>query len=219
MADVLGAFEQAVLLAVGAARRRSVRPGDSEGSAGAARARRRRRRGARDARATGEQRVAVVASRQRDAGPRRKGAPLLPPAAGRCPGALNDARAAVDRIWRGLKWPLVKAMSSLRRPAGWPKDETAGVGGSPAVVARRGSRGRQSGDLLETYRDTIAPRAEGRRRCAVRCAGSRIPVAGDVAVGADVFSVVRRAHGLDWRVPTTDFQRDRRCDVVVGTWR
>ncbi len=23
--------------------------------------------------------------------------------------ALNDARAAVDNIWRGLKWPLVKA--------------------------------------------------------------------------------------------------------------
>ena len=25
--------------------------------------------------------------------------------------ALNDARAAVDSIWRGLKWPLVKARS------------------------------------------------------------------------------------------------------------
>ena len=25
--------------------------------------------------------------------------------------ALNDARAAVDNIWRGLKWPLVKARS------------------------------------------------------------------------------------------------------------
>jgi len=25
--------------------------------------------------------------------------------------ALNDARAAVDNVWRGLKWPLVKARS------------------------------------------------------------------------------------------------------------
>jgi len=25
--------------------------------------------------------------------------------------ALNDARAAVDNIWRGLKWPLAKARS------------------------------------------------------------------------------------------------------------
>jgi PadR family transcriptional regulator PadR len=25
--------------------------------------------------------------------------------------ALNDARATVDNIWRGLKWPLVKARS------------------------------------------------------------------------------------------------------------
>ena len=25
--------------------------------------------------------------------------------------ALNEARAAVDNIWRGLKWPLVKARS------------------------------------------------------------------------------------------------------------
>jgi DNA-binding PadR family transcriptional regulator len=25
--------------------------------------------------------------------------------------ALNDARAAVDNIWRGLKWPLVKVRS------------------------------------------------------------------------------------------------------------
>ena len=50
----------------------------------------------------------LITSRLDDAGPRPRRYYRLRPAGIR---ALNDAREAVDHIWDGLKWPLVKARS------------------------------------------------------------------------------------------------------------
>lgn len=110
MADVLGAFEQAVLLAI-------VRLGD--GAYGRAilkdaQARLERDVAAGAVHATLErlENKRLVASRLGPGTPVRAGRArryyrLLP--AGRR--ALNGARAAVDNLWHGLKWPLIKARS------------------------------------------------------------------------------------------------------------
>jgi PadR family transcriptional regulator PadR len=112
MADVLGAFEQAVLLAVVRLR---------EGAYGRAilkevQARLERDVAAGAVHATLErlERKQLLSSRLGAGTPVRAGRARryyrLQPAGVR---ALNDARAAVDTIWRGLKWPLVKARWSV----------------------------------------------------------------------------------------------------------
>ena len=110
MADVLGAFEQAVLLAI-------VRLGDEAYGRAIlkeAQARLERDVAAGAVHATLErlERKKLVSSRLGAGTPVRAGRARryyrLHPAGVR---ALNDARAAVDSIWHGLKWPLVKARS------------------------------------------------------------------------------------------------------------
>ena len=110
MADVLGAFEQAVLLAI-------VRLGDTAYGRAIlkevqARLERDVAAGAVHATLERLERKELVSSRLGPGTPVRAGRArryyrLLP--AGIT--ALNDARAAADSIWRGLKWPLVKARS------------------------------------------------------------------------------------------------------------
>ena len=105
MADVLGAFEQAVLLAVvrlregayGRAILKEVQARlDREVAAGAVHATLERL-----------EHKSLLASRLGSGTPVRAGRPRryyrLLPAGIR---ALNDARAAVDTMWRGLTWPL-----------------------------------------------------------------------------------------------------------------
>ena len=105
MADTLGAFEQAVLLAI-------VRLGD--GAYGRAilkevQARLERDVAAGAVHATLErlEQKRLVASRLGSGTPIRSGRARrfyrLQPKGLR---ALNDARAVVDNLWRGLKWPL-----------------------------------------------------------------------------------------------------------------
>jgi PadR family transcriptional regulator PadR len=110
MADVLGAFEQAVLLGV-------MRLGDE--AYGRAIFKHVQERLARDVapgavHATLErlERKKLVASKLGAGTPVRAGRArryyrLTPSAVD----ALNDARAAVDSIWHGLKWPLVAKRS------------------------------------------------------------------------------------------------------------
>jgi PadR family transcriptional regulator, regulatory protein PadR len=112
MADVLGAFEQAVLLAVlrldaeayGRAILKEVQARlEREVAAGAVHA-------------TLERLVSkgLLSSRLGGGTPIRAGRARryyrVRPAGIR---ALNDARHVVESIWHGLKWPLVKAMSSV----------------------------------------------------------------------------------------------------------
>jgi PadR family transcriptional regulator len=105
MADVLGAFEQAVLLAVlrlgddayGRAILKEVQGRlDRDVAAGAVHATLERL-----------ENKALLASRLGSGTPVRAGRARryyrLLPAGVR---ALNDARAAVDTMWRGLRWPL-----------------------------------------------------------------------------------------------------------------
>src|SRR5436309_15823447 len=105
MADVLGAFEQAVLLAV-------LRL--DEGAYGRAILKEVQARLAREVapgavHATLErlERKGLLSSRLGSGTPVRAGRPRryyrLQPAGIR---ALNDARAAVDTMWHGLRWPL-----------------------------------------------------------------------------------------------------------------
>jgi len=105
MADVLGAFEQAVLLAV-------VRLGN--GAYGRAILKEVQARLERDV-AAGAAHATLVRLEQRGLVTSHLGAgtPIrggrarrfyqLRPAGRR---ALNDARAAIDTLWRGLRWPL-----------------------------------------------------------------------------------------------------------------
>ena len=105
MADVLGPFEQAVLLAIlrlgneayGRAILKDVQ-GRLERSVAA---------GAAHATLERLERKGLVSSRLGPGTPVRAGRARryyrLQPAGVR---ALNDARAAVETIWRGLKWPL-----------------------------------------------------------------------------------------------------------------
>jgi PadR family transcriptional regulator, regulatory protein PadR len=105
MADVLGAFEQAVLLAILRLRE------DAYGRAILKEVQDRRERdvAAGAVHATLERLAAkgLVASRLGSGTPVRAGRArryyrLTPDGIT----ALNDARAAVDTIWRGMKWPL-----------------------------------------------------------------------------------------------------------------
>src|SRR3954470_7615004 len=106
MADVLGAFEQAVLIAV-------VRlQGDAYGRAILKEVQARLDRdvapGAVHATLARLEEKALLSSRLGSGTPVRAGRARryyrLLPAGVR---ALNDARAAVDNIWSGLKWPLI----------------------------------------------------------------------------------------------------------------
>jgi DNA-binding PadR family transcriptional regulator len=110
MADVLGAFEQAVLLAVVRLRE------DAYGRAILKEVQTRLERdvvaGAVHATLERLERKGLLASRLGTGTPIRAGRPRryyrLQPAGIR---ALNDARETVDQIWAGLTWPLVKARS------------------------------------------------------------------------------------------------------------
>jgi len=112
VADVLGAFEQAVLLAVlrldddayGRAILKEVQARlERDVAAGAVHATLERLQSKR-----------LLASRLGSGTPIRAGRARryyrLLPAGIR---ALNDAREAVDSIWHGLKWPLVKVMGGV----------------------------------------------------------------------------------------------------------
>ncbi|OLC40421.1 MAG: hypothetical protein AUH43_26435 [Acidobacteria bacterium 13_1_40CM_65_14] len=108
MAEVLGAFEQAVLLAL-------VRLGDEAyGRAIMKEVQERLERdvaaGAVHATLERLQRKALITSRLGSGTPVRAGRPRryyrIQPAGVR---ALNDAREAVDALWHGIKWPLEKA--------------------------------------------------------------------------------------------------------------
>ena len=112
MADILGAFEQAVLLSV-------MRLGDEAyGRAILKEVQSRLERdvaaGAVHATLERLERKHLLASRLGSGTPIRAGRARrfyrVLPAGIR---ALNDAREAVDHIWHGLKWPLAKAMGSL----------------------------------------------------------------------------------------------------------
>jgi PadR family transcriptional regulator, regulatory protein PadR len=112
MADVLGAFEQAVLLAV-------LRLGDEAYGRAILKevqARLERDVAAGAVHATLERlvRKALLSSRLGSGTPIRAGRARryyrLRPTGVR---ALNDARQAVDSIWHGLKWPLVKAKGTV----------------------------------------------------------------------------------------------------------
>jgi len=110
MADVLGSFEQAVLLAV-------IRLGDDAyGRAILKDVQSRLERdvapGAVHATLDRLEKKALLASKLGSGTPIRAGRARryyrLLPAGVR---ALNDAREAVNNIWRGFKWPLAKARS------------------------------------------------------------------------------------------------------------
>jgi len=112
MAEILGAFEQAVLIAV-------IRlPTDAYGRAILKEVQDKLGRdvapGAVHATLDRLERKKLLSSKLGSGTPIRAGRPrrfyrLLP--AGRR--ALNDARAALDNIWSGLTWPLVKARSAV----------------------------------------------------------------------------------------------------------
>src|SRR4051812_50012984 len=110
MADVLGSFEQAVLIAV-------MRLGhDAYGRAILKDVQTRLERdvapGAVHATLDRLEKKGLLASKLGSGTPVRAGRARryyrLLPAGVR---ALNDARAAVDSIWHGIKWPLIKARS------------------------------------------------------------------------------------------------------------
>lgn len=108
MAEVLGAFEQAVLLAV--VRLRDEAYGRAILKEVQTRLARNVAAGAVHATLERLENKGLLASRLGSGTPVRAGRPRryyrLQPAAIR---ALNDARAVVDTLWDGLKWPLVKA--------------------------------------------------------------------------------------------------------------
>src|ERR1043166_6635725 len=110
MANVLGSFEQAVLIAV------MRLQADAYGRAIFKEVQDRLDRdvapGAVHATLDRLERKRLLSSKLGSGTPVRAGRPRryyrLTPAGVR---ALNDARKAVENIWRGLKWPLVKARS------------------------------------------------------------------------------------------------------------
>ena len=105
MADVLGAFEQAVLLAI--VRLRDEAYGRAILKEVQARLARNVAAGAAHATLERLEDKGLVASRLGSGTPIRAGRPRryyrLQPRGAR---ALNDARAAAETLWRGLKWPL-----------------------------------------------------------------------------------------------------------------
>jgi PadR family transcriptional regulator, regulatory protein PadR len=108
LAEVLGTFEQAVLLAV--VRLRDEAYGRAILKQVQTRLERDVAAGAVHATLERLENKGLLASRLGSGTPVRAGRPRryyrLQPAGIR---ALNDARAAVDTLWDGLKWPLVKA--------------------------------------------------------------------------------------------------------------
>jgi DNA-binding PadR family transcriptional regulator len=108
MADVLGAFEQAVLLAI--VRLRAEAYGRAILKEVQTRLERDVAAGAVHATLERLQAKGLVASRLGSGTPIRSGRARrfyrLQPAGWR---ALNDARAAVDTLWHGLNWPLKPA--------------------------------------------------------------------------------------------------------------
>jgi DNA-binding PadR family transcriptional regulator len=112
MADVLGAFEQAVLLAI--VRLRDDAYGRAILQEVQARLQRDVAAGAVHATLERLESKGLLASRLGSGTPVRAGRPrryyrLQPPGIR----ALNDARAAVDTLWDGLKWPLIKARAMV----------------------------------------------------------------------------------------------------------
>ena len=107
MADVLGGFEQAVLLAV--VRLRDDAYGRAILKDVQTRLERDVAAGAVHATLERLENKGLLASRLGSGTPVRAGRPRryyrLQPAGIR---ALNDARAAVDTLWHGLTWPLIK---------------------------------------------------------------------------------------------------------------
>jgi len=105
MAEILGAFEQAVLLAV--LRLHEDAYGRAILKEVQARLERDVAAGAVHATLDRLERKGLLASRLGSGTPVRAGRPRryyrLQPAGVR---ALNDARAAVDTMWRGLRWPI-----------------------------------------------------------------------------------------------------------------
>src|SRR6185295_2587250 len=105
MADVLGAFEQAVLLAI--VRLRDEAYGRAILKEVQARLERDVAAGAVHATLGRLEQKGLLASRLGSGTPIRGGRARrfyrLQPAGQR---ALNDARAAIDNLWHGLKWPL-----------------------------------------------------------------------------------------------------------------
>ncbi len=110
MADVLGSFEQAVLIAV--MRLEADAYGRAILNDVQARLDRDIVPGAVHATLDRLERKRLLSSKLGSGTPVRAGRARryyrLLPAGVR---ALNDARSAVDNIWRGLKWPLIKARS------------------------------------------------------------------------------------------------------------
>ena len=110
MADVLGSFEQAVLIAV--MRLRDEAYGRAILKDVQARLERDVAPGAVHATLDRLEKKGLLASKLGSGTPVRAGRARryyrLMPAGIR---ALNDAREAVDNIWRGFKWPLVKVRS------------------------------------------------------------------------------------------------------------
>jgi PadR family transcriptional regulator PadR len=110
MADVLGSFEQAVLLAV--VRLRAGAYGRAILKEVQARLNRDVAPGAVHATLDRLHQKGLLSSKLGSGTPVRAGRARryyrLLPAGLR---ALNDARAAVDSMWSGLKWPLIKARS------------------------------------------------------------------------------------------------------------
>ena len=105
MAETLGAFEQAVLLAI--VRLRDDAYGRAILKEVQARLERDIVAGAVHATLDRLEAKGLIASRLGSGTPIRGGRPrrfyrLQPSGLG----ALNDARAAIDSLWRGLKWPL-----------------------------------------------------------------------------------------------------------------
>ena len=110
MAEVLGSFEQAVLIAV--MRLQADAYGRAILKEVQARLDRDVAPGAVHATLDRLERKRLLSSKLGSGTPVRAGRArryyrLLPAGVS----ALNDARAAVDNVWRGLKWPLVKARS------------------------------------------------------------------------------------------------------------
>lgn len=105
MAETLGAFEQAVLLAI--VRLRDDAYGRAILKEVQARLERDIAAGAVHATLERLEEKGLIASRLGSGTPIRGGRPRrfyrLQPGGLR---ALNDARAAIDSLWRGLKWPL-----------------------------------------------------------------------------------------------------------------
>ena len=110
MADVLGSFEQLVLIAV--VRLRADAYGRAILKEVQARLDRDVAPGAVHATLARLEKKALLSSKLGSGTPVRAGRARryyrLLPAGVR---ALNDARAAVDNMWSGLKWPLIKARS------------------------------------------------------------------------------------------------------------